>query len=141
VHAAERDPAAIRHARRNLPAPGRVHRADVLAGLPAKLRSRIDVLAAVPPYVPEGEAHLIPRDLRAHEPAAALLAGPDGLAAARTLLAEAGGWLAPGGVLLLELHRDQAAAAAAIARAAGLTAGYRTGPDGQTATLRAAKPG
>jgi len=137
LHVADIDPAALAWARKNLPAHAGIHRADRLDGLPASLRGRITLIAAVPPYVPVPEAELVPRDLREHEPAEALFGGVDGLDHVRALLAEALEWLAPGGKVLLELNRRQAPAAAAHARASGLYASHRTGPDGQTAILRA----
>jgi len=135
VHACDIDPQALRWARENLPAVAEVHAADGLAGLPAGLRGRITLIAAVPPYVPTGEAELIPRDLRAHEPAAALFAGVDGLDRVRDVVETAADWLAPGARVLLEINRRQGSAATATARHAGYTASYRTGSDGQTAIL------
>lgn len=116
VHAGELHAAARSHAARNLGsggvAPGNVFASDVLVGLPEHLRGRIDVIAAVPPYVPEGEIGLLPREAREHEPLAALLGGEDGLRWARILIEQAAEWIAPGGTLLLELSDAQAAAAA-----------------------------
>ncbi len=135
VHAADIDPTALGWARMNLPERAGVHLGDRFDGLPTGLRGQVTLIAAVTPYVPEPEAELIPRDLRAHEPSRALFAGEDGLDHVRALIDEAGNWLAPDGRVLLELNRRQAPAAAAHARAAGFRASYRTAPDGQTAVL------
>jgi len=140
VHAADIDPVALVHARRNLPDSAGVHRSDGLVGLPPGLRGRVTVLAAVPPYVPAGQAHLLPRDATEHEPERALVGGADGLAHVRALVGVAGEWLAPGGRLLVELHRGQYGAAAAPGRATGLVARRRAGRDGQTVLLDLHRP-
>lgn len=115
VHAIEVDEAALVHARRNLD-PSRVHAGDVLDGLPARLLGRIDVLAAVAPYVPDAHAPLLPREAREQEGASALFGGADGLDHVRSLLDACPAWLAPTGTVLLELHREQMPDAAAHAR-------------------------
>lgn len=135
IHAADIDPVALDHARRNLPASATIHRSDGLDDLPPELRGRFSLIAAVPPYVPASEAHLLPHDVLEREPERALLGGADGLDATRRLIDEAGDWLAPGGVLLSELHRTQHAAAAAHAERLGFRAGRRDGRDGQTVLL------
>ena len=56
----------------------------------------------------------------AHEPISALAAGDDGLADIRTIVAQAGAYLRPGGWLLLEHGYDQAAAVRGLLAAAGL---------------------
>ncbi|WP_430646821.1 hypothetical protein [Agromyces sp. GXS1127] len=120
VHAADRDPAALALARRNLPAGAGVHRADVLDGVPDGLRGRITTIAAVPPYVPEAHLGLMPREAREHEPAAALVGGgADGLDQVRRLIVDGRAWLADGGSMLLELGAPQLRVAAGEARAAG----------------------
>lgn len=136
VHAADVDAAALAAARENLPPGAGLHRGDGWAALPPG--ERFDVIAAVPPYVPRESLALMPREVREHEPRAALLGGEDGLDHVRTLLDGAADRLAPGGVLLLELHRGQCRAAAAAARATGRlgAVGQVLGEDGSTAVLR-----
>jgi release factor glutamine methyltransferase len=119
VHAADVDDRALAHAARNLPADAGVHAGHLLDALPDRLRGRVSVLAAVAPYVPAGRAGELPREARDHEPAAALYGGPDGLDLVRELVDTAAPWLAPDGVVLLELARSQWTAAAAHARRAG----------------------
>lgn len=138
IHVTERQEAALAHARRNLPAEAGVHRGDVLDPLPETLRGRVDVIAAVPPYVPSGAADLLPREARDFEPAQALFGGDDGLDPARSLIARAGRWLAPTGRLLLELNEAQLGAATAAGRLAGFGARLHVSPDGQTAVLELA---
>jgi release factor glutamine methyltransferase len=77
--------------------------------LPASLRGAVDVVTAVPPYVPTDELRLLPRDVRRFEPLAALDGGPDGTEMLAEIVRRSPGWLRPGGWLLLELGGDQAA--------------------------------
>ena len=86
--------------------------------LPASLAGTVDVVVSNPPYVRDEEA--LPPDVADWEPALALRGGPDGLDGARGILADAAGWLSPGGSVLLELSPDQMDEAAAIALAGGL---------------------
>lgn len=108
LHAADTDRRALESARRNLPPSAALHRGDGLDALPGALMGRIDVIAAVPPYVPDHAEELMPREARDHEPQAALLGGRDGLEQVRRLTDAAPRWLAPGGQLLIEMHRAQA---------------------------------
>lgn len=121
VYAADIDPAAVRCARRNLPAD-RVFEGDLFAALPSALRGRIAVLAVNAPYVPTDAIALMPPEARDHEPPVALDGGADGLDLHRRIAAEAAGWLAPGGTLLIEASASQATTSAALFAAAGLDA-------------------
>lgn len=80
-------------------------RADGYSAL--KTGSRFDVVVSNPPYVSEKEWESLPWDVRGFEPAEALLAGPDGLAIIRRLVADAGRYLKPGGSLWLEIGESQ----------------------------------
>lgn len=122
VHAVERDERALDAARGNGDGRVTVHPGDVLDGLPPALAGRVDVVAAVPPYVPDGELALMPREAREHEAPEALLGGADGLDPFRALVAAAGAWLAPGGVVLAEMSSGQGAAALAAAEGLGRAA-------------------
>jgi release factor glutamine methyltransferase len=128
VHAADIDPAAVRCARRNLPAD-RVYQGDLYDALPAGLRGRIAILAANVPYVPTPEIAFLPPEARAHEPRAALDGGADGLDVLRRVAAGAGAWLAPGGHLLSETSERQAPLAEAAFAASGLTARVASSAD------------
>lgn len=79
-----------------------------------------DLILANPPYVEDG-AELAPT-VRAHEPAGALFAGPDGLDAYRVLIPQLAALLAPLGAALVEIGATQAAAVSEISREAGLAA-------------------
>jgi len=73
-----------------------------------------------PPYVAEGDPHL-QHDVPPWEPDPALLSGPDGLNAIRDLIAEASGYLKPGGWLILEHGFDQGESVRRLMHQAGLS--------------------
>ncbi|MBC7453791.1 MAG: peptide chain release factor N(5)-glutamine methyltransferase, partial [Massilia sp.] len=79
---------------------------------------RFDLIAANPPYIASGDAHLLEGDLR-FEPVSALTDHQDGLSALRTIVAGASAHLAQGGTLLLEHGYDQAAQVRALLTAHG----------------------
>ncbi len=64
-------------------------------------------------------------DVRDHEPATALFAGPDGLDDYRRLVPQLPGLLAPGGIAVVEIGWTQAEAVLALAAAAGMTGEVR----------------
>ena len=80
-----------------------------------------DAIVSNPPYVREDEFESLPRDVRLHEPKAALVSGPTGVEVVERLAAAAATALVPGGWLLVEIGPNVAAAAeAAIAATTGL---------------------
>jgi release factor glutamine methyltransferase len=79
-----------------------------------------DVIVGNPPYLAQDDPHLGEGDLR-FEPRHALVAGADGLAALRAIVAGLPGRLSPGGWLLLEHGWDQGAACRQLFVEAGLT--------------------
>ena len=79
-------------------------------------------LAAVvsnPPYISFAEAGALPASVRDWEPAVALFAGDDGMAAIAQLIREAASRLAPLGLLALEVDSRRAEVAAELARTNG----------------------
>ena len=79
---------------------------------------RFDCIVANPPYVATGDPHLA--DL-GHEPVSALVAGSDGLADLRHIVARASDHLEPGGALMVEHGFDQRDAVLELFREAGFT--------------------
>jgi release factor glutamine methyltransferase len=121
VYAADVDPVAVACARRNLP-PDRVFEGDLYDALPGALRGRVTAVVANAPYVPTDAIATMPPEARDHEHRVALDGGADGLDVHRGVAAGAPAWLAPGGRLLIESSRGQAATTAALMTAAGLVA-------------------
>jgi release factor glutamine methyltransferase len=80
-------------------------------------RERFTLIVANPPYVARDDPHLREGDLR-FEPESALVSGTDGLDAARSIIATAPAFLAPGAPLALEHGYDQANAVRALLAAA-----------------------
>ncbi len=67
-----------------------------------------DLVVSNPPYVSPGQAARLPREVREHEPAAALFSDDEGLEVTRRLIEEARGALVPKGWLVLELGYEMA---------------------------------
>lgn len=74
-----------------------------------------DLIVSNPPYIAADDVHLSLGDVR-FEPLSALASGADGLDDIRRIVAQAGGFLEPGGWLLLEHGYDQAASVREILR-------------------------
>jgi release factor glutamine methyltransferase len=129
LHVADVDPRATTCARENLGGRGQVHTGDLYDALPADLRGRIDVLVANAPYVPTAEISMMPPEARDHEPHVALDGGTDGLDVQRRIIERAHAWLTPGGHLLVETSRRQAAGTVAACEAVGLVTRVVTDDD------------
>jgi release factor glutamine methyltransferase len=86
------------------------YRGELFDPLPASLNleGRVDLVAAVVPYVPTPALALLQRDTLSFESTLSYDGGPDGTAILRRVLAESPGFLRPGGVVLLELGGDEA---------------------------------
>ena len=107
VHASDIAADALVHARRNLPDDAQIHHGIGFDAVPASLRGRVDVIAAVPPYVPEHAFDLLAPEARDHEPRRALTGGVDGLDHVDALIVDAQTWLSGTGILLIELNVAQ----------------------------------
>jgi release factor glutamine methyltransferase len=79
---------------------------------------RFDLIVSNPPYIAENDPHLEQGDVM-HEPKLALVSGPDGLDALRTIIAGAPQRLHAGGWLLVEHGYDQEAAVQELFQQAG----------------------
>lgn len=115
-------PAAAAVARANARALDLVPRVRVIAAdlLDGVRDLGADLIVSNPPYLPTGLVPELPPEVRTHEPVGALDGGTDGLALIRRIAAGARRGLRPSGALVVETAGgDQAAAAAALLRAAG----------------------
>lgn len=120
VIAVERSPRAAALARANVarvrpPVPVDVREGDLLAPLAAQ---RVRVIVSNPPYLTQAEYDELDPAVRL-EPREALVSGTDGLEATTALLAGAGAFLEPGGVIALEVDERRAGAVGALARRLG----------------------
>jgi len=117
LFASDCSPAALEVARRNAvynQIAYRIHffQSDLLSGIQATF----DLICANLPYIPT--ACLADLPVAGHEPRLALDGGPDGLSLIRRLLSQAPRFLAPHGLLLLEIEYRQGVAVLELARQA-----------------------
>lgn len=121
VTAVDISPAALAVARNNAGRLGAALHLREGSWLAPCAGERFDLIVSNPPYVAEGDPHLDLNGLP-HEPRLALtdgVAGGDGLACIRAIVAAAPGHLLPGGWLLVEHGHDQGEASRNLLAAAG----------------------
>lgn len=109
VIAVDDDPVALRYAAGNTEKLGvELVQADVTAAeLLAEMTGTVDLVVANPPYIPDGTA--LDPEVAQHDPHHALFGGPDGMVVIGPVVAHAGRWLKPGGLLAVE-HDDTTSA-------------------------------
>lgn len=123
VIATDLDPGALEVARANLAGLGRpasrvrLAEGDWFSALPPTWREEVHLLISNPPYISASEP--LPDEVANWEPEAALIAGPAGTEALVKIVDGAGGWLHPGGALMVELAPHQAEEISARASEAG----------------------
>ena len=93
---------------------------DLLDGVDASWRGRVDVLVANPPYLPAADRGSWEPEVAGHDPDRSLVGGADGHEVVVALLTLAGEWLRPGGTVVVEIDDRRGADALAAARGAGL---------------------
>lgn len=111
---------AVELARENaarLDLPVTVYKSNWFADLPVGC---FDLIVSNPPYIADNDHHLSAGDVR-FEPSSALVAGNDGLADIRRIIADAPFWLSPGGWLILEHGYEQGEAVQRLFAEAGFT--------------------
>ncbi|GJM54529.1 peptide chain release factor N(5)-glutamine methyltransferase [Coriobacteriaceae bacterium] len=124
VWAGDLSPAAVALTVRNRDALGlgdrvAVAEGDLYGALPEELMGTLDVVVSNPPYIPSAVVPTLPDEVVGFEPGLALDGGPDGLDIFRRLLEGAPAWLAPGGMLCVELFEESLDDACALVRAQG----------------------
>jgi release factor glutamine methyltransferase len=105
IHATDISPEALEVARANaarheLASRIKLHRADLLNGLP---HEEFDFVVSNPPYVGESEEDSVQLEVRKFEPRNAVFAGPTGLEVIDRLIPQAQRVLRPGGWLVFEI--------------------------------------
>lgn len=117
VWAQDISPGALAVARCNISRYGLDDRIQLFGGnlfehIPQK--QRFALITANPPYVARDNSLPADENVEKYEPHLALYGGSDGLEVIRALVAGAGGFLEPGGCLLMEIGCDQSEAVAGI---------------------------
>ena len=87
------------------------------------LSGPFDLIVSNPPYIRSADIAALAKEVRNHDPLAALDGGADGFDAYRALIPQATSLLAPGGVLIVEAGEGQSPGIQALMAEAGLTAG------------------
>lgn len=109
----DRSAEALGYAVANAKACGLADRARFMLGdWAGALAGPFDCIVTNPPYI--GTAEPLSPEVRDYEPGFALFAGPDGLDDYRLLAPELRRLLAPGGVAVVEIGHEQAAAVTAL---------------------------
>jgi release factor glutamine methyltransferase len=121
VVATEISPKAAEVARANAAALGAADRYELRVGDlfgPVEAEPPFDAIVANPPYVARGELPTLSAEVR-REPALALDGGEGGLDVVRRIVGGAPRWLAPGGLLALEIGDRQGSAVRSLLEGAG----------------------
>lgn len=81
---------------------------DLLVPLSGKgLEGTVSAIVSNPPYIRESEWPTLQPEVRLYEPKTALIAGPRGIEVHERLLRDAVSYLAPGGLLVMEMGQGQ----------------------------------
>ncbi len=121
VWASDLSPVAVEVAAENAARLGLAERVtvregDLLDALPAELAGTLHAIVSNPPYIPSADVPDLPAEVAGFEPHLALDGGADGLDVYRRLLAQSVLWLAPEGVLAVELDERRVGDAAEEAK-------------------------
>ena len=114
--------AALRTARDNAESLALASRAMFLrCNYAAALSGPFDLIVSNPPYIASADIAGLDREVREHDPVAALDGGQDGFDAYRAIIPEAVRLLRPGGTLIVEAGSGQSGPIAELMAASGLT--------------------
>lgn len=116
IDAVDISPAALAVARRNVADYDLAGRIRLLEGdlfAPLDDSAQYDLIVSNPPYVTERAMAVLPEEYR-HEPRLALAGGEDGLELVRRILARAANYLAPQGLLVMEVGHARESVEAAF---------------------------
>jgi release factor glutamine methyltransferase len=113
LSAAALEVAAANSARHALADRIRYLKSDLLDAFPPD-EAPFAAIVSNPPYVPTADRASLHPQVRDHEPAAALFAGPDGLDIYRRLIPQTRAALQPNGLLALEIGHNQREAIASL---------------------------
>lgn len=80
---------------------------DLFGALPDELRGTVDLIVSNPPYLATAELADLQPEVAVHDPTMALVAGVDGDEVLTRMAAGIGDWLAPGGVVAVEIGASQ----------------------------------
>ncbi len=84
-----------------------------------EIKGRFEVIVSNPPYIKSGAIKELMEEVREHDPMMALDGGEDGLFFYRKIVASAGDYLYPGGMLFFEIGCDQADEVSGLMQDAG----------------------
>lgn len=116
--------AALETARANVTQLGFENRCSLIAcDMAAGVQGQFDLLVSNPPYIARGDIASLSPEVRDYDPTVALDGGEDGLAAYRSISADAKRLLAQGGRLFVELGAGQEPAVRKLFTNAGFTVG------------------
>lgn len=84
-----------------------------------RITGKFEIIVSNPPYIPSGEIPELMEEVREHDPLMALDGGKDGLFFYKKIIAHAGDYLYPGGMLFFEIGCSQGDAVSRLMRQAG----------------------
>ncbi|MCR5856462.1 peptide chain release factor N(5)-glutamine methyltransferase [Mesorhizobium sp. J428] len=101
-------PGALETAKANAKALGLSERVEfVLSDWFGGVEGTFDLIVSNPPYIPSAEIASLAAEVRSFDPLRALDGGADGLGPYRIIARDAGGHLAPGGAVMVEIGAGQ----------------------------------
>ncbi|MDX9715568.1 MAG: peptide chain release factor N(5)-glutamine methyltransferase [Dissulfurispiraceae bacterium] len=120
VYGVDRSDAALEYALKNSAENGISNVRFLLGDLYSPVKGmRFDLIVSNPPYIPKSDIYSLQKEIRDHEPVAALDGGIDGLDFYRRILSDAPQYLRAEGMIVLEIGINQAEVVSRLAEDAG----------------------